>query len=355
MDKNISTARNSQKRKIRGLSVFQREKAFNTINYVPYDRVHPNKRGIKNNNLNKCLQFIEVRSWERGGDCVFKNKELAKLLGVTFGQVKKYIAKLEKTGFISCLYKDIPREEKILNDQNIEITRKYRPRTFRIMRCHRVIAAKGYQTPSPKVDPNCRKNKPFRNDFRPDLDQINFNKIPLKVFQQSRIGSPAERNAEKLRAFGVKKDARMAASLYCSKKLIGIEEGEKRGIIPLFDQEKDGIVLESSFLNLFEEYANINKSPYEPVWDKTVKDMYISYKIKQELGDATGEAILGKHYYINKDIEALPDHKVMYFKPTESSSARGQYQKNRDADLEAAHREYEHSVIEYYRRVNPKK
>jgi hypothetical protein len=53
------------------------------------------------------------------------------------------------------------------------------------------------------------------------------------------------------------------------------------------------------------------------IYDFEVKDMYKQLKLKAEIGDKEGLDILGTQYYINTDIECLPDEQVMYFNKPE--------------------------------------
>jgi hypothetical protein len=317
------------KRKIRGLTEVERHVAFNTINYVPYRRVHFNKRGKRNNNLNKCLQLLEVRAWERKGDCVFKNADLAKLIGVSARQITTYIAQLEKQGFITTEYHDgirhtpiIQRDpetlEMMVDDkgEKVVLTTLKKRLTFRIIRCHRIIAKNGYTVPAVKVNPNSRKNKPFRFDFRPPTETINFDAIPLNVFEYSRLNRPEVIQNSVLEKLGRSEEARIKAMKNCYAIGMGLEEGYKAGMIPS-PLSLEEIETPNPFANLYDQYVSEQSDTHPLIYDFEVKDMYKQLKLKAEIGDKEGLDILGTQYYINTDIECLPDEQVMYFNKPE--------------------------------------
>lgn len=306
------------------MTEFERANAFNTVNYVPFRRVHPNQRGKKNENLNKCLQFLEVRSWERGGDCSFKNEDLSKLIGVSKRQITTYIKQLEEQGFITVLYHDIIKETPIfkldsLTNQKIKCGVNKKRLTHRIIRCHRIIAKNGYKPPKPKVNPNCRKNKPFRNDFRPPIESINFNKIPLQVFEYSRLNNVFSIQNKSLEILGENEKLRYDGMKKCFKMGIGIEEGLKRGIVPPPIDLKE-VETPSTFKNLYEQYIFESSDDCPIIYDFNVEQLYFNLKNKALIGDPDGELVLGKQYFTNPDLDVLPDHKVMYFNNIKSEA-----------------------------------
>lgn len=313
----------TMKRKIRGMTEAERREAFNTVNHIPHTRVFKNKRGPKNDNLNKCLQLLEVRSMERGGDCSIRNEQLADLLGVSRRQVKTYILQLENQGFITALYADNPKLTPIhVADPDtfepIKVNGKFvvhktvsRRRTFRIIRCHRIIAKNNYEVPHRKVEANCRKFKPFKYDFRPPTETISFDKIPLQEYEKARLGDPAEVNAAILLKNAEYEKSRVDAMMRAYKNGMTIDQMEEKQIIPPVKPVQD-LQLEDAFSDLYERMAKIGKYA-GPVYDEQVVEMYQHFKSLQEIGNAEGIAILGKEIYVPKHLDAVPDSKAMYF------------------------------------------
>jgi len=320
------------RRRIRGMTEMERVLHFRTV--VMVDKKVPDykQKGFKSKSLNKCLKLLEVRSMDRGGDCSFRNSEIAKVLNISTRSVTRHIAELEKQGFISVLYQDVvkmqpipardPEAVDLDDDRSILKNADGKPvlsnfvkrsrLTYRIIRCHRIIIKNRFKAPMAKVPAQSKAFKPFKFDFRPkghDGSYLNLNNIDLQVIQKAR--EPELIANYNMEAFRSNEKRKEALQNLCNKN---IPLGQALNMVTEYKPivYGDNSIKPRSLEEFINHYAaseekniSLDEAFGAPnsLAEPTTEDLYHEYKLKAELNQDDGLSVLGKQFFIDHDRE----------------------------------------------------